>query len=168
MNEKAIELLEKAKDHYWDTLEPHKDIVIKHIEALLKQQPIAGEYDTRTIKNTYICPCGNVFFDADDYDTLGSESGVCCPNCGNEKFQTVKDRLDTLEAINADLLAALEKYGLHKYDCGLAVIERCNIPEIIELGEKKFKCPVICDCGLGAAIAKAQSSTSVTPERKDE
>ena len=59
--------------------------------ALLKQQP--KDYPTRTIENTYICPCGNIFVEDDDYDTAGSESGVCCPDCGNEKFQTVKDLL---------------------------------------------------------------------------
>jgi hypothetical protein len=57
---------------------------------LLKQQP-AQEHPT--IENTEVCPCGFIFVDADDYDTLGSESGVICPNCGNEKFQTIKDLL---------------------------------------------------------------------------
>lgn len=75
----------------------------------LKQQPTAGEYETRTIENTYICPCGNIFVEDDDYDTLGSESGVLCPNCGNEKFQTVKARLDRAEAINKDLLGSCER-----------------------------------------------------------
>ena len=77
--------------------------------TLLKQQPPEGEYDTRTIENTEVCPCGNIFVEADDYDTLGSESGVCCPKCGNEKFQTVKSLLDTSEARVKDLLEALEK-----------------------------------------------------------
>lgn len=63
-------------------------------------------YETRTIENTYICSCGNIFVEADDYDTIGSESGVCCPNCGNEKFQTIKARLDTSEASRKELLEA--------------------------------------------------------------
>jgi len=77
-----------------------------------KQQPPAGDYPKRTIENTEVCSCGNIFVEDDDYDTLGSESGVCCPDCGNEKFQTVKDRLDSAESINADLLAAC-KLGLN-------------------------------------------------------
>ena len=72
------------------------------------QQPKAGEYSKRTVENTEVCPCGNIFVEADDYDTLGSESAVCCPDCGNEKFQTVKARLDRAEAINKDLLEACE------------------------------------------------------------
>ncbi len=84
-----------------------------------KDQP-SSEYETRTIENTYLCPCGNVFVEDDDYDTLGSESGVCCPNCGNEKFQTIKDRLDESEASRKELLTALEEaaddfYYIHQH-----------------------------------------------------
>ena len=51
----AIELLEKAKDHYWDTLEPHKELIIKHLEAIAKlrkvpEQPLAGEF-TKKLRN---------------------------------------------------------------------------------------------------------------------
>ena len=49
------------------------------------------DYATRTIENTEVCPCGNTFVEDDDYDSAGSESGVCCPDCGNEKFKTVKE-----------------------------------------------------------------------------
>jgi hypothetical protein len=31
--------------------------------------------------------CGKLFYCADDYDTLGSDSGVCCPDCGGEDFE---------------------------------------------------------------------------------
>lgn len=66
------------------------------------EHPPAGEIrDRRTIENTEVCTCGNVFVDDDDYDSAGSESGVCCPDCGNEKFQTV--------AINKELLAVCEE-----------------------------------------------------------
>jgi len=34
-----------------------------------------------------------VFIDSDDYDTLGSDSGLCCPDCGNEKFRSIADIL---------------------------------------------------------------------------
>ena len=85
-----------------------KDETAKFFEQT-REQPTAGEYETRTIENTYICPCGNIFVEDDDYDTLGSESGVLCPNCGNEKFQTVKSCLDRAEAINKDLLEGCKK-----------------------------------------------------------
>ena len=29
------ELMEKVKDHYWDSLYPHKDLIIKHVLSLL-------------------------------------------------------------------------------------------------------------------------------------
>ena len=44
-----------------------------------------------TVETVNVCTCGLVFFDEDDYDTLGSDSGLCCPDCGNEKFQTIAD-----------------------------------------------------------------------------
>jgi len=31
--------------------------------------------------------CGKLFFDADDYDTLGSESRIICSDCGSEEFE---------------------------------------------------------------------------------
>lgn len=43
------------------------------------------------IEEICFCPCGRTFVDADDYDTLGSESGVCCPDCGSEEFRSIKD-----------------------------------------------------------------------------
>lgn len=103
------------------TLTTCKDIEsrINHVLTKLRtEQPPAGEYDKRTINNTYICPCGNIFVEGDDYDSAGSdfESGVCCPDCGNEKFQTVKDRLDTetQRADKAEVLAAFYLEGLEK------------------------------------------------------
>jgi len=60
-----------------------------------------SDLESKTIDNTEICSCGRVFnsFDPDDYDTLGSDSGVCCPDCGNEKFTAVSQ----LQAENARL-----------------------------------------------------------------
>jgi hypothetical protein len=46
------------------------------------------------IDNVGVCFCGRVMFSMDDVDTLGSDSGICCPDCGNEKFQTIKDIID--------------------------------------------------------------------------
>lgn len=106
------------------------------------QQPAAVEHPT--IENTEVCPCGNLFVDADDYDTLGSESGVCCPDCGNEKFQTVKDRLDSAESINKDLVEACVK-AKSIIQFRRFVMKRCPNPELVD--EIIF--------GLEAAISKA-------------
>ena len=53
---------------------------------------IMDSEERKTTETTEICPCGNVFhqLDLDDYDSGGSESGRCCPDCGNENFQTIK------------------------------------------------------------------------------
>lgn len=102
MNEEIIKLIEKALEILsWCQENADEKWMVDHLMAvrididkalaLLKQQ--SKDYPTRTIENTYICPCGNIFVEDDDYDTAGSESGVCCPDCGNEKFQTVKDLL---------------------------------------------------------------------------
>lgn len=50
-----------------------------------------------TIDTVDVCKCELVMHQGnpDDYDTLGSDSGVCCPNCGNENFQTVKQLLNS-------------------------------------------------------------------------
>ena len=44
------------------------------------------------VSTVVICKCGLVMHqaEADDYDTLGAESATCCPDCGNEKFQTIQ------------------------------------------------------------------------------
>lgn len=36
--------------------------------------------------------CGKLFYSADDYDTLGSISGLICPDCGSEAFEAVEVR----------------------------------------------------------------------------
>ncbi|HDY90349.1 MAG TPA: hypothetical protein ENH82_19800 [bacterium] len=60
----------------------------------VKQELDMPSYDKRTIENTMLCvPCDNVFVEDDDYDTAGSVSGVCCPDCGGEKFVSLKDIL---------------------------------------------------------------------------
>lgn len=40
-----------------------------------------------------ICPCGTVMhlLQADDYGAAGSDSGICCMDCGNEQFVTVQE-----------------------------------------------------------------------------
>ena len=35
-----------AKDHYWDSLEPHRELILKHIESLValsRLTPVAGD-----------------------------------------------------------------------------------------------------------------------------
>ena len=95
MSKEIEEEIEKAKSVYsgYGSSERYEKLLfhLDQVLALWKQHLSA--YETRTIENTEVCPCGNVFVEEDDYDTLGSESGVCCPSCGNEKFQTVKDLL---------------------------------------------------------------------------
>ena len=56
-----------------------------------------------TVATVDICPCGSVMHqcDADDYGTLGSVSGTCCHECGNEKFTTI-------EQLQAELDKALK------------------------------------------------------------
>jgi predicted nucleic acid-binding Zn-ribbon protein len=121
------------------------------------QQPSAGEHPT--IENTEVCPCGNIFFEADDYDTIGSQSGICCPACGNEKFQTVKDRLDRLEAINAELLKTVSM-GLSLVPGWREVIaELDDMPKNEVLGKVMWACLNQIDSWkkqANAAIAKAK------------
>ena len=75
-----------------------------------------------TAKTVDICTCGLVMhqLDDDDYDTLGATEPVCCPNCGNEKFQTIDD-------LQSQLAEAKKKI------VGLKVLlERCsNVFEIL-------------------------------------
>lgn len=70
-------------------------------------QPDSGkageEKETMTTENVDVCKCGTVMFEGDDYDTLGSESGVCCPHCGNEKFETIKAIIAQLTAANEEI-----------------------------------------------------------------
>lgn len=72
----------------------------KHTEMGIKATESGECYDKRTIENTDICiPCGNIFVQEEDYDTGSSESGVCCPDCGAEKFVSVKSVLDQRDAL---------------------------------------------------------------------
>ena len=45
-----------------------------------------------TVATVDICSCGLVMhqYDEDDYDTLGTDCSVLCPDCGNEKFTTIE------------------------------------------------------------------------------
>lgn len=54
-----------------------------------------------TVATVDICSCGLVMhqLDADDYDTLGADSGICCSACGNEIFTTI-------EQLQSDLATA--------------------------------------------------------------
>ena len=64
-----------------------------------------------TIATVDVCPCGLVMHqgDEDDYDTGGAESGICCPDCGNEKFMTVQQ-------LQAELHTTAKQIGWLKGD----------------------------------------------------
>lgn len=68
-----------------------------------------------TTKTVDICTCGLVMhqLDVDDYDTLGTDEGVCCPDCGNEKFQTIAELRDE----NKRLKEQIEKMCFHVRAC---------------------------------------------------
>jgi len=69
--------------------------------------------ERKTVENTVVCiPCGYVFIDEDDYDTLGSESGICCPDCGSEKFISVKTIIDQRDQL-LEACEAWEKAFTH-------------------------------------------------------
>jgi hypothetical protein len=61
--------------------------------------------ETKTTETAYICKCGRVMTCIDDADTLGSEDGLLCPDCGNEDFQSVS----SLQRQRDELLAACER-----------------------------------------------------------
>ena len=56
-----------------------------------------NEHEILTVDNVYICTCNRVMRDSmdfpDDYDTLGADKCVCCPDCGNEDFLTIAQLL---------------------------------------------------------------------------
>lgn len=47
-----------------------------------------------------ICACGRIMRCEDDYDMLLSDSGLCCPICGNEEFQTIEQLLADNKLMN--------------------------------------------------------------------
>lgn len=67
--------------------------------------------ERKRVDTVYICLCGLVMdmADDDDFDTLGADSEICCPDCGNENFKTVAH----LQAENKQLKEALKLYGRH-------------------------------------------------------
>ena len=82
--------------------------------------------------------CGKIFYCAEDYDTLGSESGVCCPVCGNEDFEPVETEklisfVKTTEVIaeNMQLRDSLE--AANKEIAQLEELDRQHEVELAEL-----------------------------------
>ena len=98
---------------------------------------------------------------------LGTENPRCSIGIENGKilFHTTRvnaqanairvaecwNNYDTITAERDRLRKALKKYGNHTDDCGLSVIEKSSLPEIMEIGEQKFECPQVCDCGFEQA-----------------
>lgn len=83
-----------------------------------------------TVKTVDICSCGNVMFHLDDYDTFGTDDGLCCPNCGNEVFQTI-------EQLQAELANKTEAFN----DIGQLLVLYPGIAEqkIADRYEKLFQ-----------------------------
>ena len=101
--------------------------------------------ERKTTVDTNICiPCGYIFTEDDDYDTLGAEKPVCCPDCGNEDFVNVAAVIQQRDG----LLAALEKYGKHEGDCDSRQRYRKTMGSGVISGR--------CNCGLESAIAKCK------------
>jgi hypothetical protein len=80
---------------------------IKELRELLEQP--------RKIDNVKFCKCGNVFFFDEDYDSCGSDSGCCCPDCGDEQFKAIADLKAENERLKLELdnaqddIASLER-----------------------------------------------------------
>lgn len=68
------------------------------------------------------CNCGNVMHqhNIDHYDTLGSDSGRCCPDCGNENFRTVNQVLASETVLSAALIEASKFVNLANISTGSA------------------------------------------------
>ncbi len=109
--EKIRELLEKAKDHYWDTLEPHRDLILKHLEALLKpcksnlrgKGIIIGPSDLRHLDKK---PCGTCGGTKEIPNPITGEGNKWdCSDCTDkpEASEFVKKFLEQHKFIHYDL-----------------------------------------------------------------
>ncbi len=78
-----------------------------------------------TVETVDICTCGIVMHqdNPDDYDTLGATSPVCCPACGNEVFQTIKQ----LQAKNKEKQELIDELCSQEPcpKCGCGVTGQC-------------------------------------------
>ncbi len=59
--------------------------------------------------------------------------------------------IDELEAANAELRAALEKYGEHERDCGLTHVQAWDPKKGFKRAGKWSAVVPLCTCGLTAA-----------------
>lgn len=93
-------------------------------KCLLAENDMSKEIKTKA--NTKLCTCGRVFnddVDYSEYDTLGSDSGICCPDCGNEKFKSVAE-------LEAELAAI--KTMCDSYDEVGAISNEAKLPPLAE------------------------------------
>ncbi len=85
-HKEIIELLEKA--YLCKAVIQNVDSAILDREvynqALAKLRTAQEQPEAKCVK------CGKIFYCEDDYDTLGSDSGVCCPICGGEDFEPIE------------------------------------------------------------------------------
>ena len=83
--------------------------------------------ERRTTAKTKVCiPCGYIFIDDDDYDTLGAEKCVCCPDCGSEEFVTVAAIITQRDA----LLEACKRHRDIHYRLDGKTNWRLNYPDM--------------------------------------
>lgn len=66
----ADEFLKLARDHYWDTLEPQRELIIKHLESVVAMTELPKEWDT-----VAVCPDCKREFDTEK---------KMCINCGRK------------------------------------------------------------------------------------
>ena len=109
---KLIESLQKIKTSFGDTVVFYTDLCWGGLAMNKKDdyenKALQENEESMNVTNVSICTCGRVMFSLDDYDTLGSDSGICCPDCGNEKFQTVGE----LQAENDRYKKAIQHWQL--------------------------------------------------------
>lgn len=70
-----------------------------------------SDEEPQTVETTYVCICGRVMTTLDDFDTLGSDSGICCPDCGNEEFQSIAELKTELGIFKQEIQAFLDAMG---------------------------------------------------------
>ncbi len=81
--------------------------------------------ERKTINTVDICSCGLVMhqLNSDDYDTLGADSPICCPDCGNDRFLTVAELIKQRDALQDMLEKIANRKIKHKVDSLLIQLE---------------------------------------------
>ena len=120
-----------------------------------EEQRVCTKQEIATTENVDVCKCGVVMFEADDYDTLGSKDGICCPRCGNEEFESIHDKYEKQLKGYAELLGSanhdveeLTKYAADKEkECKQL---KNTIVRILDMSAVRNRCECGRPTGLGA------------------